>query len=134
MNAFYANRMAMSKIKKYGYLLSALTEKFNKMDYLDYSPGQVIDRFWSKYNWNVCSINLFDLVLMARDNKTLGRNSTLEFNKFLDDFASFMIASHTVHYINRDNGKLGRYLSKQRALDIKKAIRMDFLQRLLGIE
>jgi hypothetical protein len=123
----------MSEIKKYGCLLSALTEKFNKMDFQDYSPGQVIDKFWCDYNWSGRNINLFDLVLMARGNKALGRNSTLEFNTFLDDFASFMIASHTVHYINRDNGKLGRYLSKQRALDIKEEIRMDFLERLLGI-
>ena len=124
----------MSEIERYGYLLSALADKFNKIDFQDFSPGQVIDKFWCDYNWSGDNINLFDLVLMARGNKALARNSTLEFNQFLDDFASFMIASHTVHYINRDTGKLGRYLSEQRAIDIKEEIRMDFLQRLLGIE
>ena len=124
----------MSTVKLYSRLLSAITDNYNNTNFQDYSPSEVIDSFWTDHNWNNNGINLFDLILMARGNKSFRKKSFGEFDKFLDDFSSFMIASHTVHYINRDNGKLGRYLSEQRALDVKEEVRIDFLNRLIGIE
>lgn len=131
---FYAKGRAMSKIKKYGFLLSAVTDKFNNMDFRDYSPSQVIDSFWTEHNWSDPKINLFDLILMARGNKPPEKNSPEDLDKFLDNFASFMIASYTVHYLNHNDSKIGSYLSEQRTCSVKEEVRFDFLQRLLGIQ
>lgn len=124
----------MSKAKIYGRLLSPLVEKFNDVDFQNYSPSEVIDSFWTEYNWLNHNINLFDLILMARGNKPLGKNSLGELDKFLDDFASLMIACYTVHHMNHNNNTIGSYLSEKRTRNVKEEVRMDFLQKLLGIE
>lgn len=124
----------MSKIKMYSHLLSALADKFNNIDFQDFSPTQVIDRFWSEHNWDDPKINLFDLILMARGNKPVEKNSRDEIDRFLDEFAWFMVASYTVHCLNHDDSKIGSYLSDEKALDVKQEVRFDFLQRLLGMK
>ena len=133
MNAISAKGKAMSNIKMYGHLLSALADKFNNMDFKDYSPSEVINRFWSERDWHNQKVNLFDLILMARGNKPLGKNRTTDLDEFLDDFASFMIASYTIHYMNQGYHKMRRPLTEEEAHDVEQGIRFDFLGKILGM-
>lgn len=117
--------------RKYGLILSDVADEFNKMDFWEYCPSEVIDQFWSTHNWKSENLNIFDIVLLAKGKKLPKAYKPEDIDQFLRDFASFMIASHTVHCLNRDERIIGRYMYDDEAKDLKEEVRMDFISRLI---
>jgi|SRR5690606_20970499 len=118
----------------YGRFLSALAEEFNSMDFLNYCPSEIIDQFWTKHNWKDGNLNVFLLILSARRDMRPIRHAREDVEEFLRDFASFMIASYTTHCLNHDGRKIGKYMFEDEAENLKEAVRMDFLNRLIGLK
>ena len=122
------------RITKYGQFLSAIAKEFNKTEFAEYLPSEIIDSFWSKHSWNNTEqFNLFDLILLAQGAVVEKSEEARALDRFLKDFLSYMIASHTVHYINRTDSAIGRTLSAEQVDDIKEGVRIDFVVRLSGL-
>ncbi|GGH11899.1 hypothetical protein FAZ19_00085 [Sphingobacterium alkalisoli] len=123
-----------ARIVKYGQFLSIMAKEFRITEFADYQPSKIIDSFWSKHSWdNTEQFNLFDLILLAQGAVAEKSNEAKALNSFLKDFLSYMMASHTVHYINRTDSAIGRSLSAEQVGDIKEGVRLDFVSRLSGL-
>ncbi|NGM62682.1 hypothetical protein G5B30_12225 [Sphingobacterium sp. SGG-5] len=121
-------------VLKYEELLSAMAEEFRTIEFTDYSPARVIDNFWSRYNCNNTDrLNLFDMVLLAKGAVPEKSREAMALDSFVKDFVSFIIAGHTVHYMNRNYSAIGRYLPVERVEEIKEGVRLDFVGRLSGL-
>src|SRR5690606_13140863 len=109
-----------AQVLKYEELLSALANEFRTIEFVDYSPARVIDNFWARYNCNNMNrLNLFDMVLLAKGAVPEKSREAAELDRFVKDFVSFIIAGHTVHYMNRNYSAIGRYLPVERAAKVK---------------
>lgn len=120
---------------KYNHLLEVLSKEFCLTDFMDYCPTKVINRFWSKYNMNDTDrFNLFDMILLAQGAVPHKSTDATMLNDFLRDFLGYMIASHTVHYMNRSYSAIGRHMRPDQVDEIKEGVRIDFVSRLSGLK
>ncbi|MBL1411477.1 hypothetical protein [Sphingobacterium faecale] len=124
------NETQRTRDEEYSQLLSSIAIKIDAIDFERYCPSRVIVDFWTKYNWNQDTFNLFDLILAARGTGWKADQA----ESFLEDFEYFIIAHYTIYYMNYDYDILGFCYLEEELRSTKEGVRRGLLTRLLGIQ
>ncbi|SKB40613.1 hypothetical protein SAMN05660841_00339 [Sphingobacterium nematocida] len=124
------NEPQRTRDEAYSQILSSMARKIDRIDFDSYCPSRVIENFWTKYNWNKETFNLFDLILAAKG--TIAKSDDAD--AFLDDFEYFIIAQYTIYYINYDYDILGFCYVEEELRSTKEGVRRGLLTRLVGIQ
>lgn len=114
----------------YSQILSSIALKIDQIDFDSYCPSRVIEDFWTKYNWNKETFNLFDMILATRGIHT----KPVQQDAFLEDFEYFIIAQYTIYYMNYDYDILGFCYVEEELRSTKEGVRRGLLTRLVGIQ
>lgn len=124
------NEPQRTRDEEYSQILSSIARKIDHIDFDTYCPSRVIENFWTKYNWNKETFNLFDLILATTGTIT----KSDQVDAFLDDFEYFIIAQYTIYYINYDYDILGFCYVEEELRSTKEGVRRGLLTRLVGIQ
>ena len=124
------NETQCTRDEQYSQILSSIARKIDHIDFDSYCPSRVIENFWTKYNWNKETFNLFDLILAARGINTKPDPQ----DAFLEDFEYFIIAQYTIYYMNYDYDILGFCYVEEELRSTKEGVRRGLLTRLVGIQ